>query len=91
MSLKKWKIVEHSWSDTSIEDENGNIVCTKSIESEATEETQEDLELEVMINFALIASAPEMYAMLVRISRTYDKGTQTYIELQELIKKAFPQ
>ncbi|EJL66290.1 hypothetical protein [Flavobacterium sp. CF136] len=33
----KWEVVEHSWSDTSIQDQDGNVICTKSIYDEATE------------------------------------------------------
>jgi len=39
-------------------------------------------------NTQLIASAPELLEMLKRMMVNYDKGTQTYLDCQELIKKA---
>lgn len=39
-------------------------------------------------NAKLIACAPEMLEMLKRVYERYDKGTETYIELGKLIKKA---
>lgn len=39
-------------------------------------------------NALLIYKAPEMLEMLQRIMKTYDKGTQTYLDCQQLIRKA---
>lgn len=39
-------------------------------------------------NKNLIAHAPEMLEMLERMMVNYDKGTQTYLDCKELIKKA---
>ena len=39
-------------------------------------------------NALLISKAPEMLEMLVRIMKTYDKGAQTYLDCQQLIKEA---
>jgi len=65
----KWKIVEHSWSDTSIYDRDGRLICTKSIDDEdCTEENQEELESEVQKDFNLIVCAPEMLDMLKTVS-----------------------
>jgi hypothetical protein len=36
----------------------------------------------------LISKAPEMLEMLERIMVNYDKGTQTYLDCQQLIKQA---
>lgn len=43
---------------------------------------------EVKANALLISKAPEMLEMLKRIMRTYDKGTQTYLDCQQLTKQA---
>jgi len=51
-----------------------NITTRNEIQSEA--------------NAKLISCAPEMLEMLIKIEKNYDKGTQTYIELTNLIKKA---
>lgn len=42
---------------------------------------------ESIANAKLIACAPEMLEMLQKIHVNYDKGTQTYINLTELLKK----
>jgi hypothetical protein len=39
-------------------------------------------------NALLISKAPEMLDMLEKIMKTYDKGTQTYLECKQLIKEA---
>lgn len=39
-------------------------------------------------NILLISKAPEILEMLKRIMKTYDKGTQTYLDCQQLIKEA---
>jgi len=65
----KWKIVKHSWSDTSIYDRDGRLICTKSIDDEdCTEENQEELESEVQKDFNLIVCASEMLDMLKTVS-----------------------
>lgn len=56
----KWEIVEHNWSDTSIYDQDGRLVCTRCIEDECTEENQDELEDQVSKDFGLIVLAPEM-------------------------------
>jgi len=43
---------------------------------------------EIEANAKLIACAPEMLGMLVAIHSQYDKGTETYKLLTELIQKA---
>lgn len=59
----KFEVVEHSWSDTSLYC-GDYCIATKSIYDEATEENQEQLELEVSLNFKLLSKAPEMLEML---------------------------
>jgi hypothetical protein len=39
-------------------------------------------------NALLISKAPEMLEMLKKIMKTYDKGTQNYLDCQKLIKEA---
>lgn len=61
---EKWEVIEHSWSDTSIQDEQGNIICTLCIDDEdTTEKNQEEREQIVSENFALISKAPELYTL----------------------------
>jgi hypothetical protein len=43
---------------------------------------------EAYYNSLLISKAPEMLEMLEKIMKTYDKGTQTYLECEQLIKEA---
>jgi hypothetical protein len=62
--MSKWKKCEHSWSDTSIYDEDGRQVCTKSIRDEATETTQDELDKQVQKDFDLISAAPDLLEAL---------------------------
>lgn len=65
MKKSKWEVVEHNWSDTSIYDQDGNLICKMSIDDEdTTEENQEEREQIVSENFKLIAAAPEMLKVL---------------------------
>jgi len=65
---EKWEVIEHSWSDTSIQDAQGNTICTLSIDDEyTTEENQEEREKIVSDNFQLICMAPEMYTFIKSI------------------------
>lgn len=90
----KWKIVEHSWSDTSIYDENNRLVCTKSIDDEdCTEENQEELEAEVSKDFNLIVCANEMLDMLKTVSNCMhmagnEKDKLLLQEIDELVNFA---
>lgn len=49
-----WEIVEHNWSETSIYNQDGRLICTKIIEFEAIEENQDELGEEVLKDFNLI-------------------------------------
>ena len=62
ISNTPWKWVGHSWSDESVYDADGNVVCTASISNEATEATQVALEAQMSANMKFIASAPEIIA-----------------------------
>lgn len=72
MSKTKWKIVEHNWSDTSIYDKDGRLICTRCIEDEATEENQDELGEEVLRDFNLIVLAPSMKEILIKL---YNQGS----------------
>lgn len=81
MENKKWEVVEHNWSDTSIIDSNtGDLICTVSIYDEADEENQEELEKVVSENFNLIRKAPEMEAFLKKIVSDYKNGNIEDVE-----------
>jgi len=80
----KWKKVEHSWSDTSIKDETGRTVCTKSIYDAATEANQANLEKQVSKEFDLIAKAPELKA---RIKQLEEQNCTLQEEAWEEVKK----
>lgn len=56
---ESWRVVEHSWARTSIYC-GETPICSLSIEETATEENQEDLELEMAKHARLIAAAPEL-------------------------------
>jgi hypothetical protein len=55
-----WSIKEHSWADTSVYDRDGNYILTLSIEDDATEETQDELEGIMADRARFIAAAPIM-------------------------------
>lgn len=60
-----WALQEHSWSDTSIvNEEREKVVAILSIYAEATEKNQQELESEMDANAHLIAAAPDMYEAL---------------------------
>lgn len=61
-----WEIIEHNWSDTSIIS-GDKTICTVSIYNEATEETQDELEAEVLANFKVIKLAPRMLEFITSI------------------------
>ena len=67
-----WKTVEHSWARTSIYCGNAPI-CSLSIEETATEENQEDLELEMAKHARLIAASPEMLEALKELVAEHDE------------------
>lgn len=93
----EWKVVEHSWSDTSIVC-GDYTVATKSIYYEATEDTQEELEDIVSNNFRLISCAPEMLEVLQGLVSDVDNLLGDHdiewqqagylAEAKQLIKKA---
>lgn len=95
-----WEVIEHNWSDTSLTC-GDKTIAKKSIYCDATEETQEETEVEVSANFRLISCAPEMLAkhisdirVLERILLDINKGELAFEirmmveEKRELIKKA---
>jgi hypothetical protein len=54
-----WQVIEHSWSDTGIYAVNDRV-AKLSIYDEATEDTQEEMELTMAANAHLIAAAPDL-------------------------------
>jgi len=69
---EKWEIVEHSWSDTSIYNQDGRLICTKSIDDgDTTEENQDEREEEVSRDFNLIVLASQMKYCLDKL---YNQG-----------------
>lgn len=85
---EKWEVIEHSWSDTSIQDEQGNVICTLSIDDEdTTEENQEEREQIVSDNFRLISKSPEMYSFIKSVISSehtpihYRKQAQALVSL----------
>ena len=59
-----WKVVEHSWSDSSIFASDDKQVARLSIYDVATESTQSALEKEMDANARLIAAAPDLLEAL---------------------------
>lgn len=66
-AVAEWRVVEHSWARTSIYCGKAQI-CSLSIEETATEENQEDLELEMAKHARLIAAAPKLLEALQRLT-----------------------
>lgn len=73
-----WTAVEHSWSRTGIY--AGDIgIAALDIESDATEETQYELEAVMRANANLIAAAP---LMLEALKTLHDKTAELIAHLQ---------
>lgn len=81
-----WEVCEHSWSDISIYAEEGHkTICTNSIEEEADEDTEEELEAINLANMKLISVAPEMYCVLEKIKDIADSSTSSWSAISDLI------
>lgn len=83
----KWEVVEHNWSDTSLMC-GDKTIAFHSIEDEATEETQGEMETEVSANFRLMSFAPEMLETLKWMLKSSKLSVYDTRKLNELIKKA---
>lgn len=59
-----WQVIKNNWSTTTIEDQHGNTVCTLSIEYEATEDNQAELENDMARTATLIKAAPYLIEVL---------------------------
>lgn len=88
----KWEIVEHNWSDTSIYNQDGRLICTRCIEDECTEENQDELGEEVLRDFNLIVLLPEIYEAIEEFCMRVEKGevrsTKTYNKFKDLLNRA---
>ena len=86
----KWEIVEHNWSDTSIYEQDGRLICTRCIEDEATEENKDELGEEVLRDFNLIVLAPEMRKLLIKIyeSEEIEGDYLIWKEIEEILNRA---
>lgn len=87
----KWEIVEHNWSDTSIYDQDGRLICTRCIEDEVTEENQDELGEEVLKDFNLILCGQEALETLEMILKEYGLGIVTGIDalkIKSLLNRA---
>lgn len=76
----KIKLVGHSWSDSSIYTEGNKYLCGSSIEGDATEDNQEELEAEqtkILTRFCdtwnLLAPHPDLSAVEVHSKETMDE------------------
>ena len=82
---EKWEIVEHSWSDTSIYNQDGRLICTKSIDDEeTTEENQDEREEEVSRDFNLILCGQEALEALEMILKEYELGIVDGIDSRKI-------
>jgi len=59
-----WKLVQHSWAESSVMADHGYNVCDSDIRYCCDEETQEGMEKVQKANMTLIAAAPELYEAL---------------------------
>ncbi len=83
-----WAYTEHSWSDTSICDDNGRQLALISIEGEATEETQDALSEEALGNARLMAAAPDLLIALKAVVSVADRNTDEFILARAAIARA---
>lgn len=87
----KWEVIEHSWSDTSIVC-GDKTICTKSIYDECTEESQEQVELETMANFNLLASSKDLLDFaqdfVAKVESGRSRSTDSYKKAKLAINKA---
>jgi hypothetical protein len=74
-----WKVLEHSWSDTSIVAEGfDHGICLLDI-NHATEESQEADEALMAANAHLIAASPDLLAALKALVQQVERGDFDHI------------
>lgn len=57
-----WKLIEHTWAETSVVAADGTVVCMIDIRADATEETQDALELQAEAHAHLLKASPALLA-----------------------------
>ena len=83
-----WKVLEHSWSDTSIVAEGfDHGICLLDI-NHATEESQEADEALMAANARLISAAPDLLEALRGVLRVADRATVEFDAARAAIAKA---
>lgn len=84
-----WAHVKHSWADVGIYAGSTQIALL-SIEREATEENQDELEARQAADARLIAAAPELLAALLYLADCIESGRDPGMgRVHAAINKAF--
>lgn len=85
-----WTFTSHNWSDTTVYDELGNIVCTLSIDEDIDEDDQEEYECALNNNARLISAAPDLLNALEELVKSYIYDIETLNILQPASKLSDP-
>ena len=84
-----WELIENSWAITTIYATDGQgIICESNIGSNATEETQDELESIQSADMHLIAAAPDMYEALEKLIDSLPikhPSAWTEVEIQSIL------
>lgn len=83
-----WTFTSHNWSDTTVYDELGNVVCTLSIDEDIDEDDQEEYEGAVNNNARLISAAPDLLKALEELVKSYPDHDPSISKALAAIKKA---
>jgi hypothetical protein len=87
-STTPWQKLEHSWDSTSIADSDGNIICSLSIDDEATEDNQQELEEQMDANANLIVAVPDLLEALMLITSGANTDARSFVIAHNAIAKA---